>query len=150
MASRAEKLRRRQHRKEKKRRRAQERETEFAPADDFLVVEPPGAVRMSEVLLELVEPEWSGYQDEAAMRGLLTIAMAAWNAALMNGAERMDFLAGLADAFPSGLRREFAQTVELFIRRKEELFPDIDRPILGFELTWRSGNPCLFVMSGLE
>ena len=79
MASRSEKLRRRQHRKEKKRQRAQERGSEFAQTGDILVVDPPGAAKMSEALWALVEPEWSSCPDEEAMRQLLTIGIAAWN-----------------------------------------------------------------------
>ena len=149
MVSRAQKLRRRQHRKEKKRQRAQERGSEFAQTGDILVVDPPGAAKMSEALSALVEPEWNCCQDEEAMRQLLTIGIAAWNAALMKGAERRAFLSGLAGAFPAELRQDFTQIVEPFIRRKEELFPHIHRPILSFELTWQSGNPCLYVVSGL-
>jgi hypothetical protein len=104
---------------------------------------------MSEALWALVEPEWSGCPDEEAMRKLLAIGIAAWNAALMKGAERRAFLARLAEAFPAELRQDFTQIVEPFIRRKEELFPHIHRPIFSFELTWQSGNPYLFVVSGL-
>ena len=150
MASRTEKLRRRQHRKEKKRRRAQGHGSEMAPPEGMLVVDPPGGAKMSEALWALVMPEWDLCKDEDAMQKLLTVGVAAWNAALMKGAERTKFLESLARTVPIGLRQEFMQVVEPFIRRKEELFPHILRPIVSFELTWLpSGDPYLSVVSGL-
>ena len=83
------------------------------------------------------------------MRKLLTIGIAAWNAALMKRTERTAFLEDLAQNFPAEARQEFMQVVEPFIHRKEQLFPHIQRPILGFELTWNSGEPYLSVISGL-
>ena len=149
MASRAEKLRRRQHRKDKKHRPAQSLGSEIAPFRNIVVVDPPGAAKMSEALSALVEPEWHLCPDEEAMRKLLTVGMAAWNAALVTGTERSALLESLAQEFPAESRQEFLQVIEPFIHRKEKLFPDIQRPILSFELTWASGKPYLTVLSGL-
>jgi hypothetical protein len=78
------------------------------------------------------------------------IGVVAWNAALTKGAERMGLLESLAEALPVELRHDFKQVVEPFIRRKEELFPHILRPIVSFDLTWTSGEPFLSVISGLR
>jgi hypothetical protein len=149
MTSRAEKLRRRQQRKDKKRRRAPSLGSKIAPLRDILVVEPPGAAKMSEALWALVEPDWNLCSDEEAMRKLLTLGVAAWNAALLKGTKRSAFLENVAQAFPAEARQEFMQIVERFIHRKEKLFPHIQRPLLSFELTWPSGEPYLTVISGL-
>jgi hypothetical protein len=106
---------------------------------------------MSEVLLALVKPEWDMCADEEAMRKLLTVGVAAWNAALMEGAERTTFLESIARTFPIELRQDLKQVVEPLIRRKEEQFPHIQRPIVSFELTLlASGQPYLLVVSGLR
>jgi hypothetical protein len=104
---------------------------------------------MSEALSALVEPEWNECQDEEAMRKLLTLGLAAWNAANLKGNKRTGFLQDLAQSFPTELRQEFLQVVEPLIQRKEKLFPHIQRPIFSFELTWPSGKPYLTVLSGL-
>jgi hypothetical protein len=106
---------------------------------------------MSEALSALVEPEWEQCQDEEGMRKLLNLGMAAWNAALVKGTERTALLEELAQTFPTELRQKFLHIVEPFIRRKEKLFPHIQRPILSFELTWAPGKqPYLTVLSGLS
>jgi len=101
--------------------------------------------------MTLVEPEWHRCPNEGAMQKLLTLGVAAWNAALMQGAKRTTFLDELAHTIPTDLRQDFKEVVEPFIRRKEEIFPHIRRPILSFELTWlASGKPYLSVLSGLD
>lgn len=150
MASRTEKLRRRQHRKEKKRQRARQPGSYVAKPQDLLVFDPPGAIKMSEVLLALVEPEWEECADEEAIEKLLNLGVAAWNVALMKGSERASLLDSLAQTFPVEVRQDFIQVIEPLIRRKEELFPRLQRPILSFQLTRRpSGEPYLQVISGL-
>jgi hypothetical protein len=150
MASRTEKLRRRQHRKEKKRQRARKLGSEFAPPGGLVLVNPAGAFKMSEALIALVEPEWDTCADEEDMRKLLTLGMIAWNAALVEVAERTIFLHEIAQELPAELRPDFHHVVEPLIRRKEQLFPHVRRPMLSFDLTWEPpGDPYINVMSGL-
>jgi hypothetical protein len=152
MASRSEKLRRRQHRKEKKRQRTHQSASEFGlPRRDTVIVNPPGAAKMSEVLWALVEPDLDTSADEEDMRRLLSLGVIAWNVALLKGAERTKELDSLAQKFPGEQRQAFYQVIDPLIRRKEEQFPHIQRPIVDFDLTWQaSGRPFLSVISGLE
>ena len=124
--------------------------SEFAQTGGRLIFNPPDAAKMSEALFALVEPEWDSCPDREAMRQLLILGVAAWNAAVMKGTARSDFLEGLAERFPSELREHYLkEVIEPLIRRKEKMFPHIHRPILSFELTWPSGEPYLTVLSGL-
>jgi hypothetical protein len=152
MATRTEKLRRRQHRKEKRRRRFSGPVSEFTRSGDIqLIVDSPFAVKMSEVLISLIQPEWEGCANEEEMRKLLTIGAAAWNVALLKRAERAAFTERLALAIPIELRQDFKLVLEPLISRKEQMFPQIRRPIISFELTrLPSGKPYLRVISGLE
>ncbi len=147
MSSRSDKQHRRQHRKDKKRRRARHPEPGIG---NIFVVEPPGMGKMSGALWAVVEPDYDGSSDDDGLRKLLTLGSAAWNAALVHGAERTALLNDLAATLPEELRPEFLAVIEPFIRRKEKLFPNIQRPILSFDLTWLlSGEPYLSVVSGL-
>lgn len=150
MSLRQEKLKRRQHRKDKKRRRANGLRGQFTRPEGTIIADPPGATKMSDVLMALIRPEWDLCEDEEAMRKLLTLGAAAWNAALMTGATRMAFLEDLAQKLPVEARQDFSEIFEPLIRRKEQLFPHIQRPILSFELTMLpSGQHYLSVLSGL-
>lgn len=150
MASRSEKLRRRQKRKEKKRKRGSELEVYPSLPNPFVVVNPRGAVKMSEVLWELVKPDFDPSASKDCLRNLLSLGVAAWNASLMKGAERTNLLDTLAETIPAELRQDFYRLIEPLIRRKESLFSHIVRPIISYDLTWLpSGDPHLTVVSGL-
>lgn len=152
MASRSEKLRRRQHRKDKKRRSGgviYQSTPETSSRGDLLVIDAPGQVMMSEVLIELIRPEWGACQDEGAMRRLLTMGMMAWNGALEKGAARTAFVEKMAQAFPDEIREDATVCIEDLIERKERLFPDVQRPIFDYQLTFSAGNAHVNVLSGL-
>ena len=150
MANRAEKLRRRQRRKEKKVQRGPGSTSYVAPTGDLVVVNPRGQAKMSDVLTELVRPDWNTCANEEDMRKLLTLGLVAWNAALFQGAKRAAYLDDFAKTFPAESRSDFYFVIEPLIRRKEELFPQNKRPMLSYDLTWLpSGEPYLTVVSGL-
>lgn len=150
MATRAEKLRRRKRRKEKKGQRRTASASYVAQAEDLLVVNPPGEIKMSEVLMELIQPEWNTCANEDAMHKLLTLGIAAWNAALLRLEKREAFVDELATTLPADLRSTFRSVIEPLILRKEELFPHIKRPIFSYELTWLNPHePHVTVLSGL-
>jgi hypothetical protein len=150
MATRVEKLRRRQRRKAKKLQRRAASASYVAQAETLLVVNPRGEIKMSDVLMELIQPEWNTCDTEETMHKLLTLGIAAWNAALLPLDERAAFLDEFATTFPAELRSTFRDVIEPLIRRKEELFPHIERPILSYDLTWLNPhNPHLTVVSGL-
>jgi hypothetical protein len=117
----------------------------------MLVVNNPPGPKMSEALMALLEPEWDDCADEEAMRKLLTLGQIAWNAALMKGAKRQEFLDDMAKAFPSELRTDFKVVVEPLILRKERMFPHIHRMMLNYELSWLpDGSPYVTVLSSLD
>lgn len=53
-----------------------------------VVFQPSGEVKMSEVLLEFVEPYKQFAQTEEAYRKMLTLAVVAWNASFLPEVER--------------------------------------------------------------
>lgn len=147
MASRSEKLRRRQRRKEKNGKLAR---SPLFPLGRALVQAPSGA-KMSEMLWALVEPDMDSATDPEQLDKLLTLGVTAWNAAVMKGAKRTTFLDSMAGTFPLEARGQFREIIESLIRRKESQFPHIQRLIFSFNLTWQpSGEPYLQVVSTFE
>jgi hypothetical protein len=150
MASRSEKLRRRQRRKEKKRKLgwalAEPREL-GAP----IVYNPRGEVKMSEVLLDFVEPERAHVADEGDLEKLLTLGVTAWNASLLEDVKRTALLDSFAKTLPRQIRQDLRLLVEPLILRKLKQFPHIRRSIMSFKLTRiPTGEPYVYVMSGLD
>jgi hypothetical protein len=114
-----------------------------------LVVDPPGAAKMSEALIALIKPEWDHCRDEEDMKKLLSLGAIAWNAALVPEAEQAAFLQEFAEKVPCEIRQDFVHLVEPLIQRKNELFPHNQRPIIDFELSFPAGKPYVTVISGL-
>jgi hypothetical protein len=95
------------------------------------VFEPPGAPKMSEVVLEFLEP-YKGLWDTAeSLRKLLSLATVAWNGCLMAPEERDSFLHKMRRLIPDGLQPLLA---ELMVRKVTH-FHQHDRYILDFNLT---------------
>jgi hypothetical protein len=92
--------------------------------------------KMSEVFQAFVAP----YLPLAAgqlepTRRLLTLAMIAWNCALMPEGERGEMLQDALNTFPAEARDRMKVVFEEMIRRKEQEFADVQRALFDFELT---------------
>lgn len=95
-----------------------------------LVVTPRSSAKMSEVLWSFVEPYREFANTEEALRRLLTLAVLAWDAALLPEEER--------------------PPMDELIERKERYFSQYKRPIVDFELQDRGRDYHLIVVSFLE
>jgi hypothetical protein len=113
-----------------------------------------GGIRMSDVLEDFVEPFIHYLPDEPdlnAYRGLLSLGMAAWNAALTPDLLKRQRL--IDDVIRSGLcsatqdQAIFRQLVDELIVRKERHFAGYNRPILDFVLEDRGDSWHLTVAS---
>jgi hypothetical protein len=114
-----------------------------------IVRNPPGQVKMSEVLRQFVEPYWHIPDDEEAIRKLLTTALVAWNTALLPEAERAENLQKFATALPEETHEDFYVIVGEMIERKEKYFAQYDRMILDYELVDRGDDYHISVISWL-
>jgi hypothetical protein len=138
----------------KAKRRAQKRQAEGHSSltsglgpDVVLISAPPGEVKMSEVLLELIDPLLEAAPTLEGMRKVVVVGLVAWNTALRPRDEWDESLKPLLATIPEDLHADFLVTVASLIRRKLELFPDIDRYILNYDLTMTPTGPHLNVIS---
>lgn len=133
-------------RRNQKLRRDQGRPT-FLPPHTVVVHDPPGMEKMSEVLLDFVEPYLDSAPTEEALRKLLVLAVVAWNAALLPTTERDKFIQESENALPPDARADFRTVLDPLIARKLAHFATIRRGIFEFKLSMRSSGPYLQVMS---
>jgi hypothetical protein len=144
------KLSRDQKRKQKKRKRRHRSQPRGVPArydkmiqrlqesgmgDHEIVYAPEQAEKMSEVLLAFIEPYKEAADTTEAMHRLITIALVAWNTALLPEAEQAGSLKQLSKSFPADTVDDFYAIVGEMIERKNRLFADYTRSILDYELT---------------
>jgi hypothetical protein len=123
------------------------------PPGSKVVYEPAGREKMSDVLEDFIEPYRDMADTEDAFRKLLTLALLAWNAALLPEDRRramIDETLGAGFSRASGADRSQAREfVEVMVRRKEEHFAANQRAIISFELTDTGDDYHLSVASTL-
>ncbi len=123
--------------------------------DTLVLVDPPRAEKMSEVLLDYAEPlmDEIPVDDEAQSRKALSIAMLCWNAALATEEQREEMLVKfleLTKARTESEREEVLEMLRFMVQRKNELFPKIERFIVGFEVKTAKRRREVVVVSTLE
>lgn len=109
-----------------------------------IVMKPTPGEKMSEVLFQFIEPYWGLAEGKGDYEKLLTIAMIAWNTALLPEEEREGFLDEklnpVLSSFGSGLLEDFKEIVQSLIRRKELFFSAHRRVIVDYRLSEGKGN----------
>jgi len=107
--------------------------------DQKIIVEPKGQVKMSEVLEDFVEP----YRDEIddtleVQRKLLSVAVLAWNAALLPEKERREMVDDVVKTVlkkaSAEEKQDFWDMVGEMIERKLAHFSGYKRTIIDFDL----------------
>lgn len=123
------------------------------PPGTQVVYSPAGRERMSDVLEDLVEPYREMAVDAESFRKLLSLGVAAWNAALLPEDRRWSMIDELIDAaMPAADERDRAGAlaiIQSLVRRKLEHFAENRRMIYSFELTDRGDDFHLAVASTL-
>ena len=121
---------------------------------DKIVIDPSGAERMSEVLLEFVEPYLEFADTEETYQRLLMVAVMAWNASLFPEGEGQDMidrvLQKATPAVPEELKTDLGEIVSMLIARKRRDFSEYTRAIVDFELTDTGSGYRLLVASTME
>jgi hypothetical protein len=118
--------------------------------DSVVFATPPGERKMSEVLLEFIEPYADQWQSPDDLRKLLGMASVAWNAALLPGGERAKMIQDIVEAVPPEARAFMIGFVEEMILRKLTHFADNRRAILNYQVTMTPSGPHVQVMSTLD
>ncbi len=109
-----------------------------------------GAEKMSEVLMEFLEPYTKHWKTEEDLRKLLTLGIVAWNAALVTGSTRDELIQSTSEVIPPELRQGLRSILDEMIQRKESYFANNKRMIIDYELTMGPAGPYLSVISTLE
>lgn len=108
------------------------------PPGSLVVSNPPGELKMSEILGDFVDPYLAEDPSESDYRGMLRIGVLAWNAAMLPADRRAGFLDGIAaeeEASLDFVAPVMTELVREMIARKLALYPDVRRQIISFELT---------------
>ena len=117
--------------------------------DAKIVVQPSGETKMSEVLLEFVEPYSQYWRTKEELNKLLGVAVIAWNAALLPGNERKKIIENALKAAPPEIRQDMKAIVDEMIQRKETHFAHNKRLIMNYQVTMTKEGPHVTTLSTL-
>jgi len=113
-----------------------------------LVHAAPGAEKMSEVLMEFLEPYSDEWETEDQLRRLLTVGFVAWNAAIAPEDERQKLFESLLTKLPPDVQEDFMDVVKILMEKKKlPKFVNNKRLVLDYHLTMRSDGPYLQIVS---
>ncbi len=122
--------------------------TKDVPLDGCkIVVQPSGETKMSEVLLEFVEPYSQYWKTKEELNKLLGVTVIAWNAALLPGNERKEIIENAVKVAPPEIRQDMKAIVEEMIQRKETHFAHNKRMIMNYKVTMTKEGPHVTVLS---
>lgn len=101
-----------------------------------LVHNPPGEIKMSNALEDVIDPFVEEIETLEAMKNLVGIGAMAWNFALRPAGELKDELPKLIKQFAVdfGDSEMLTDVIHQLIERKQKLFPNVDRYIVSFEV----------------
>ena len=120
------------------------------PEKTKFLYNPAGHIKMSEVLMEFIEPYEDMLNSEEDYRKIISTALVAWNAALLPEPERRAMVDQIIDEAFSFAADDARLIIDELIRRKERHFAEIKRGMLSYELTMTKDGPHVSVMSTLE
>lgn len=104
-----------------------------------IVTQPSEGAKLSAVLLDFIEPYKKAARTTEAYRKLITLAVVAWNAALLTGAERQELIDITIKAIVTSAGEEWRKDAEniiaMLMRRKEQHFADDKRFIVDYRVT---------------
>jgi hypothetical protein len=108
------------------------------------------SIRMSEALLALAEPMMRAAGDAIEFRATVGLAAFAWNLSMLSELEREKDLAKIiTDLAPDDVmdRAIIRQDLSEMIRRRMELFPEVRRVVIDFQVQESDGKMNLNVVS---
>jgi hypothetical protein len=133
----------------------QEIENSVEGTNAVFVETPKNLAKMSEVLMEYIEPFLEGTETYQECSSLLEIAVMSWNMALVSEEERQELLKELFSKHPSDpedieAEKELQRLMNKLIKRKLKFFAEEKRFVTDFKLTQNSGHFHISVASSFK
>ncbi len=115
------------------------------------VVNPEGEISMSDAISNIIAPYRNAAPDYQSFQKLVSIACTAWNATFLSADNRTKMLDNMRQLMPDQQSREdFTAIVQDLMKRKNKLYPNINRIIVQFRVTNQENGYHIAIASTLE
>jgi hypothetical protein len=115
------------------------------------LINPEGELSISDAISKIIAPYRNTAHDYEAFNKLVMVACTAWNAAILPADQRESMLADMRKMMPDQQSREdFMAIVKELMKRKNKLYPQVDRMIVQFKVTDQGHDFHIAVVSTLK
>ena len=115
------------------------------------LVNPEGEISISDAISKVIAPYRDTAQNYHSFHKLVMVACTAWNAAIMPVGQRESMLADMRKLMPDQQSREdFTAIVKELMKRKNKLYPKVNRMIVQFKVTERRNDFHIAIASTME
>ena len=115
------------------------------------LINPEGEISISDAISKIIAPYRDMAQDYESFRKLVTVACAAWNATILPVEKRESMLTDMRKLMPDQQSREdFTAIVKELMKRKNKLYPKVNRMIVQFKVTDRGNDFHIAIASTME
>lgn len=125
----------------------------FEGSGNKIVVEPSGAVKMSDVIQDFAEPLLMESVTDDEVKDATKFSILVWNASLAPLPERENLIETLTKQLSYSDDPDHYESVksniDMLLKRKEEMFPNVNRIILDCQFSGSGKNLRLDVVSNL-
>jgi uncharacterized membrane protein YheB (UPF0754 family) len=116
---------------------------------EAVITTNPQNEKMSEVLLEFAKPLTDECENDKAFYNALQISAIAWNSSFLPPGERNKLIDESINKYinDNSERAMAKEILSKMLKRKEKNFPNINRMIMDFQISYRDGQQHLDVIS---
>jgi|GEM_PF-1211056 len=115
------------------------------------LINPEGEISISDAISKIIAPYRDTAQNYQSFHKLVMVACTAWNAAIMPAEQREGMLADMRKLMPDQQSREdFTEIVKELMKRKNRLYPNVNRRIVEFKVTQRKNDFHIAIASTME
>lgn len=115
------------------------------------LVNPEGEISISDAISKIIAPYRDTAQSYSSFYKLVMIACTAWNAAILTDEKRASMLYDMRKSMPDQQSREdFTEIVKELMKRKNRLYPNVNRMIVEFKVTERKNDFHIAIASTME
>jgi len=115
------------------------------------LINPEGEISISDAISNIIAPYREDAPNFQAFQKLVMVACTAWNASILRSAERENMLADMRKLMPDRQSREdFTAIVKVLMKRKNKLYPKVNRMIIQFKVTDRGNDFHIAIASTME
>jgi uncharacterized membrane protein YheB (UPF0754 family) len=116
---------------------------------EAVITTNPQNEKMSEVLLEFAKPLTDECENDKAFYNALQISAIAWNSSFLSPGERNKLIDESINKYinDNSERAMAKEILSKMVERKEKNFPNINRMIMDFQISYRDGQQHLNVIS---